>query len=405
MDSIPDLTGLTPDATKLVSAINLRNPEDRLSADTFGVGFTPDFAARFTGGIRIPAAGIYTFILGVDDGARLTIDGGTVVEVVGMGDFTEATGSVSLPAGTLPIEIEYFQAMGDAELQLSVIGPGGGAGSIVPLADFFQTPDPFTAVTDVGGLFSIPDVPTILGDIQAEATATANGDTLRGSSARVPPVLAEIKGITDVGNVVLRPVVGCSDGEREGFVNLETHPDIAGCSGAWSIPGILSTTLAPVCDQQAGDDGTNSSGAGCNVADLCAPGWHVCATAQEIAANSPTGCASAAPSGASLFFASRQSSTGCIVCATGTRTDSACNSGSCASGCLQTDAIANDVFGCGNVGAAISNTSCGVLNRFSQNGCGSLPSPWSCAGSNGFNEAHLLTKSGTALGGVLCCRN
>ncbi len=259
-----------------------------------------------------------------------------------------------------------------------------------------------SAMSETDGVFFIPDVPTVLGGIVVSASTVINGKTLVGRSLPVTPVAG---GTTEIGDVVLRgSASGCSDGEREGFVSLATHPDIAGCAGGWSIPGILSTTLEPACAQQAGDDSANPAGTGCNVADLCAPGWHVCTTALEINAKSPTGCGAAVPSGASLFFASRQSSTGCIVCATGSRTDSACNSGSCAGGCLQTDAIANDVFGCGNVGAAISNPSCGVLNRFSNNLCRSLPAPWSC-GSNGLDEAHRLTKTGSGAGGVVCCQD
>src|SRR4051794_8473939 len=33
--------------------------------------------------------------------------------------------------------------------------------------------------------------------------------------------------------------VGCADGTREGFPDLEDWPKIAGCSGAWLVPGLL----------------------------------------------------------------------------------------------------------------------------------------------------------------------
>ena len=56
-------------------------------------------------------------------------------------------------------------------------------------------------MTDVNGAFSIPDVPTILGDIFVSATATMNGKELSGISARVPPVRG---GVTDVGDITLR---------------------------------------------------------------------------------------------------------------------------------------------------------------------------------------------------------
>ena len=61
------------------------------------------------------------------------------------------------------------------------------------------------------------------------------------------------------------------------------------------------------------------------------------------------GCDDAAPAGGpALFFLVRQSSTGCGTCATGDSVDPGCTSFTCASGCLQTDKVSNDVFGCGN---------------------------------------------------------
>ena len=71
LTGMPDLAGRAPDAVRRVSAINFRNPDNVLSADTFGVALTPHYAARFTGQIDIPVPGSYTFILGADDGARL----------------------------------------------------------------------------------------------------------------------------------------------------------------------------------------------------------------------------------------------------------------------------------------------------------------------------------------------
>jgi hypothetical protein len=214
---------------------------------------------------------------------------------------------------------------------------------------------------------------------------------------------------------------GCADGQREGFVDQTKYPNIAGCSGGWSIPGVLVSTpgfapacpgiptydtLTPACARGAGDDGSNPNGSGCNVADLCAPGWHVCNTAQEVADRSPTGCDGATVAGDPLlFFATRQSSTGCGVCATGTSTSDSCNSTSCVAGCLQTTRTSNDLFGCGNLGAA-TPTACGALNRFSNNLCGSLGSPWSCIDNgSGLCEAYVIQKPNPSRGGVMCCRD
>jgi hypothetical protein len=175
---------------------------------------------------------------------------------------------------------------------------------------------------------------------------------------------------------------GCADGEREGFVVIEVHPDIAGCSGAWSVPG-LAVIAAPACGRQAGDDGANAGGTGCNVEDLCQPGWHVCRTSAEVAASaSGGGCAGATSAGAPiLFFASRQSGPG----------DGNCGIGD------------NDLFGCGNLGAGAKAT-CAPLDRFSDDLCKALGAPWAC-GADGLGELGNVVKTGPDRGGVLCCRN
>jgi hypothetical protein len=224
-----------------------------------------------------------------------------------------------------------------------------------------------------------------------------------------PPVVTALDNCS--GNVsvtfteeVLPPVdrIGCADGEREGYVDLAQFPDIAGCSGGWSIPGILSGTLDPACGHQAGDDSANPLGFDCDVADMCSPGWHVAASAGEVTAHDPTGGAGAVPPGQSLFFATRQSGTGCGICATGVDlANPPCNGGSCVVGCAQTDFTSNDVFGVGNIGAIPNAATCFGLNRFSNDACFSLGPPWSCAG-NGENEALIVTKSSPLAGGVVC---
>jgi hypothetical protein len=221
--------------------------------------------------------------------------------------------------------------------------------------------------------------------------------------------------------------IGCADGQREGFVNVSTHPNIAGCGGGWTIPGVSlfapseapacpglrpRDTRNPACGNAAGDDSGNPSGTGCNVADLCAPGWHVCLDANDVTRSAPSGC-TGVTSGNSppLLFLTRQSSTGCGVCATGTSTAPSCNSGSCSAGCLQTERISNDVFGCGNYGAFSNSAACGPLDRFSSNMCGSIAGQgWSCndpsaADDSGFCETFTIVHSNPSTGGVMCCRN
>lgn len=66
-------------------------------------------------------------------------------------------------------------------------------------------------------------------------------------------------------------VVGCADGQREGFANLEKYPTIAGCLGAWE--GKM-TLRKGATGKACGDDGEMCTAP----ADACAPGWHVCAS-------------------------------------------------------------------------------------------------------------------------------
>lgn len=220
--------------------------------------------------------------------------------------------------------------------------------------------------------------------------------------------------------------VGCADGEREGFVDTGYYPDIAGCSGAWSIPGVslmapaeapacpglvAHDTRSPACEGTGDDSVANPTGDGCNVADLCAPGWHVCLDAGEVAGASGTACNGAVqPEDPALLFLTRQSSNGCDECATGTRIDPDCDSLSCTAGCLQTEHVSNNVYGCGNYGA-VPGESCSPLDRSSENLCAAIADRgWSCddagpADDSGACESFTIVHSDPATGGVLCCRN
>jgi hypothetical protein len=83
------------------------------------------FAFRYSGYIRVPRTGVYTFRALSDDGAALWIGDQNVFWSVGQSPKTTDTwGQVALQAGLHPITVGYFQAYGPMALELFVEGPG-----------------------------------------------------------------------------------------------------------------------------------------------------------------------------------------------------------------------------------------------------------------------------------------
>ena len=107
-------------------------PEDigLVPGNRFDIGVAPSlrpdsFGYVFTGFLKVPADGDYTFELDSDDGSRLTIDGAVVVEYDGVhGTGDPHTATVSLTAGRLPIRLDYFQWLHGKGLSVSWSGPG-----------------------------------------------------------------------------------------------------------------------------------------------------------------------------------------------------------------------------------------------------------------------------------------
>ena len=173
-----------------------------------------------------------------------------------------------------------------------------------------------------------------------------------------------------------KDTVGCSDGTREAFTD-PTYTDVAACAGGWSVPGVLApASMAPACNRVSGNSSANPSGAGCSVADLCAVGWHVCASSAEFIVKSPGGCA---PTQSNELFVTRQSE----------------NNGLCSP-----PPAANNLVGCGAGLGQVASTTCAPLNR-------ELHAPqcvggvWVCGGVN--NEALEVVKTAATEGGVICC--
>jgi len=150
--------------------------------------------------------------------------------------------------------------------------------------------------------------------------------------------------------------IGCSDGSREGFMDIVAYELLAACGGAWDVPGIHNEV--PACDRKAGNTGEIPLGTGCNVSDLCASGWHVCLGKNDVLNRSPLGCKEIMLGADSpAFFLTRTSSTGAFNCAPDTIGD---------------PASINDIFGCGDLGCPANEASCQPLQLGSHDLCKSL---------------------------------
>lgn len=215
-------------------------------------------------------------------------------------------------------------------------------------------------------------------------------------------------------------IVGCSDGTREGFLDVAEYPHIAACGGAFDVPGLDG---APQCARVAGNHGPNEDGLGCAAADLCAPGWHVCRGPGDVDDRvGVAGCLDAvdpfyanlgepplgegvdgpleSPPGGAFFATRATSSCGDIVLGNG-----------------------DAVYGCGNLGAAAV---CGPLDRSAGAFCMGLmdqvttvgddpatewgyglPASWAwmCSGEVGAERNSITKRFGDRQGGVLCCRD
>ncbi len=134
----PDPGGLTPGlrwqavAAEGVESVDELADGPPLASGTTGRVAVPEglpndapFGVRYTGWIRVPDDGIYTFHVTSDDGSALRVDDEVVVDNDGPHGAQERTGQVALQAGLHRLSLLYFQAGGGLALELSVTPPGG----------------------------------------------------------------------------------------------------------------------------------------------------------------------------------------------------------------------------------------------------------------------------------------
>jgi len=97
------------------------------------------FAMVFTGYIRVPADGTYTFTLRSDDGSQLVIGDRLVTDHDGCHGMIGKPGEVKLKAGLHPIKLMYFQAEAGQGLEVRYAGPGISK-QLIPASLLFRKP-------------------------------------------------------------------------------------------------------------------------------------------------------------------------------------------------------------------------------------------------------------------------
>ncbi len=115
-------------------------------APASGIG-TGDFSVRWTGRVEAPASGNFRFFTTSDDGVRLWVDGGLVIDNwTDHGPTEDSSGLISLSAGVrYDIEMEYYERGGGAVAELRWRGPGI-ARQIIPQSRLFHCAVPPAAV-------------------------------------------------------------------------------------------------------------------------------------------------------------------------------------------------------------------------------------------------------------------
>ncbi|MEU8789671.1 glycoside hydrolase family 3 C-terminal domain-containing protein [Streptomyces sp. NPDC048643] len=84
-----------------------------------GVNST-NWSAKWTGTLKAPATGVYTFATNSDDGSRVIVEGKKIVDQWGDQQATTAAASVKLTAGqSVPVEIDYYNKSGGSGLTFS----------------------------------------------------------------------------------------------------------------------------------------------------------------------------------------------------------------------------------------------------------------------------------------------
>jgi len=106
-----------------LSRVDTKIDWESVDGPAFNTPFADFFYARWTGRIRIPRDGKYTFFTESDDGSRVFIDGQPVVDNGGLHGMEEKSGEVELKAGDHDLKVDFFENNAGAGCRFRWSGP------------------------------------------------------------------------------------------------------------------------------------------------------------------------------------------------------------------------------------------------------------------------------------------
>ncbi len=106
---------------KNTAALQNAQPDSTFTIDSIHVPSTitaPSFALQYSGYLRVPQTGIYSFYLTCDDGGILSVAGREVVNNDGLHSAIEKSGQIALENGLQPLHLSFIEGGGGYKLQL-----------------------------------------------------------------------------------------------------------------------------------------------------------------------------------------------------------------------------------------------------------------------------------------------
>lgn len=136
LDDFPKVDDKKPVVRRIDKELNWNATAEKFA----GTELEDHFYVRWTGVLRIPKDGTYTFFSESDDGSRLWVDGKQIIENGGLHAMEEKSGSVDLKAGDHEFKVDLFENEGEVGLKVSWQTEGVEK-QIIPATAYFHKAD------------------------------------------------------------------------------------------------------------------------------------------------------------------------------------------------------------------------------------------------------------------------